>query len=69
MLEETMLKVLKDSDSKSLWEIYSEVGDQVLVPGEYVMGIGELVTLKGLLNKLSFEGKIVQEKGTFWKGL
>jgi hydroxyacylglutathione hydrolase len=66
-IEETIPKVLKDSESMSLWEIFDKVADQVLEPGEHVPGIGGLVTLKGFLNKLSFEGKIVQEKGTFWR--
>jgi glyoxylase-like metal-dependent hydrolase (beta-lactamase superfamily II) len=65
-LEETIPKVL-GSDGMSLWEIFGEVADQVLGPGEHVPGIGGLVTLKGFLNKLSFEGKIVQEKGSFWR--
>ena len=53
----------------SLWEIYAEVANQVLEPGEHVPGIGGLLTLRGFLNKLSFKGKIVQEKGTIWKGI
>jgi glyoxylase-like metal-dependent hydrolase (beta-lactamase superfamily II) len=65
-LEETLPKVL-GSERMSLWEIFYKVADQVLEPGEHVPGIGALVTLKGFLHKLSFEGQIVQEKGSFWK--
>ena len=68
-LEETIPKVLKDTNGMSLWEIYAEVANLVLEPGEHVPGIGGLLTLRGFLNKLSFKGKIVQEKGTIWKGI
>ena len=66
-IEETILKVLKDSEGMSLWEIFSAVADQILEPGEHVPGIGALVTLKGFLNKMSFEDRIVQEKGSLWR--
>jgi glyoxylase-like metal-dependent hydrolase (beta-lactamase superfamily II) len=64
-IEETIPFVLKDSESMSLWKIFDKVADKVLESGEHVPGIGALVTLKGFLNKLSFEGNIVQEKGSF----
>jgi len=66
-IEETISKVLKDSEGMSLWEIFSAVADQILEPGEHVPGIGALVTLKGFLNKMSFEDRIVQEKGSLWR--
>jgi hypothetical protein len=37
------------------------------VPSIGVSGIGGLVTLRGFLNKLSYEDKILQEKGAFWR--
>ena len=45
--------------------IFSAVVDQILEPGEHFPFISALVTLKGFLNKMSFEDKIVQEKARY----
>jgi len=66
-IEAKIPEILSHSTGMTLWEIHTELANHILQPGDHAPGIGGLVSVKGFLNKLSFEGKIIQEKGSTWK--
>ena len=66
-IEKKIPQILSASDGMSLWEICHRLADEILPPGEHELGIGSIPTIRGFLNKLCFEGKIIQEKGSNWR--
>jgi hydroxyacylglutathione hydrolase len=66
LLEKTLPEIL-NTDGMTLWEVYYELANRVLGSGEHNPGIGSLATVRGFLNKLSAEGKILQVSGSRWK--
>ena len=66
-IESKILQILAVSEGMTLWEIFYELANRLLSPGDHEPGIGAVVTLRGFLNKLCFEGKIVQENGSMWR--
>jgi len=65
-IEKNLMHILSGSGCMGLWEIFYELARR-LSPDDQEPGIGGLVTLRGFLNKLCYEGKLVQENGTSWK--
>ena len=68
-IERNLIQILSESGGMTLWEIYRQLADKLLAPGNHAPGIGGLMTLRGFLNKLSFEGKIAQDNGSTWRGV
>lgn len=66
-IERNLIQILSESNGLTLWETYFKIADRLMAPGDHVPGIGGLMTLRGFLNKLSFEGKISQDNGSTWR--
>lgn len=66
-IEKWIPEILSDSDGMSLWEIHHRLADEILPPGIHEPGIGAVCTVRGFLNKLCFEGEIIQENGSMWR--
>jgi len=66
-IEKRIPQILSASDGMSLWEIFHRLADEILPPGKHEPGIGSICTIRGFLNKLCFEGKIIQENGSIWR--
>lgn len=70
-IEKRIPQVLLDSDGMSLWEVFHRLADDILpsgIPGPIAQW-GSIFTVRGFLNKLCFEGKIIQEKGSMWRAV
>jgi len=65
-IEKNLMHILSDSDGMDLYEIFCEIAKRLSLDDQE-SGIGGLGTLRGFLNKLCFEEKLVQEKSTTWK--
>lgn len=68
LLEKTIPEIL-NSNGMTLWEIFYELASRILGPGTHSPGIGSLMTVRGFLNKLCLEGKILQVDGSKWKSV
>jgi glyoxylase-like metal-dependent hydrolase (beta-lactamase superfamily II) len=65
-LETTILEIISESTGVTLWELFFKLSSRILGPGDYQPGIGDIATIRGFLNKLCFEEKIIIENGVKW---
>lgn len=66
-IESSVLNVMTESDALSLSEITERVAEQVLSAEKFEESLSDLVTIRGFLYKLCYEGKLIQERGPLWK--
>jgi glyoxylase-like metal-dependent hydrolase (beta-lactamase superfamily II) len=65
-IQSGIIEILSGSKNMTLWEIFYELSERIIGPGDYQPGIGTTATIRGFLNKLCYEGTIVQKNGSTW---